>query len=224
MVAPVRTVSAPKLISDLVKWEEELAYSREEAALLANNAVIIGTPLGKVSIGAASVAAKTGGNTGNGVFSLDGTTPIIVSAEVGVYAVRCIAAASNSGTFRVFDPKGRALGDVVVGSTFANQIKFAIADGATDFIVGDGFDVTIAAGSGKIKILDPAALDGSAKCEGFSAIVRDPGNADGRIVYIKRTAILADSGIVWPVGFTDAQKAQALADVEPRGVVVRAGL
>jgi hypothetical protein len=223
MVAPVRTVSAPKLISDLVKWEEELAYSREEAALLANNAVIIGTPLGKVSIGAASVAAKTGGNTGNGVFSLDGTTPILASAEVGVYAVRCIAAA-NSGTFRVFDPKGRALGDIVVGSTFANQIKFAIADGASDFIVGDGFDVTIAAGTGKIKILDPAALDGSAKCDGFSVIVRDPGNADGRIVYIKRTAILADSGIVWPVGFTDAQKAQALADVEPRGVVVRAGL
>jgi hypothetical protein len=224
MVAPVRTLAAPKILSDLVKWEEELAYSRDEGVLLASNAVVIGTPLGKITLGAVSVAAKTGGNTGNGVFTLDATTPKLAYARAGVYAVRCTAAAANGGTFRVYDPLGRSLGDVAVGGTFANQIKFAIADGATDFIVGDGFDVTIAAGSGKLKILDPAALDGSATCVGFATHVVDPGNADGRVVYVSRTAILADSGIAWPAGFTDPQKAAALADVEPRGVIARAGL
>lgn len=124
-------------------------------------AMLRGTVLGKRTLGAASVAAKAGGNTGNGVFTLDATTPILNRAQVGVYAVRCIAAATNSGTFRVTDPRGRVLGDVVVGATFANDIKFAIADGATDFIVGDGFDVTIAAGDGKLFTSLAAALDGS---------------------------------------------------------------
>lgn len=223
MVAPVRTVSAPKILSDLVKWEAECGYCRDEGVILANNPVKIGTPLGKITLGAAAAAAKAG-NTGNGVFTLDAATPILSGAKVGVYVARCIEAAANGGTFRVFDPEGRVLGDVAVGGTFADQIKFSIADGAADFVVGDEFDVTIAAGSGKLKILDPAAVDGSAKCVGFSILLRDPGAADSRIVYEARMALIADSGIEWPAGFTDAQKAQALADVEARGIVARSGL
>ena len=92
----------------------------------------------------AAAAAKSGGNaTNTGALTLDATTPILAGAKVGVYMVRCIAAASNSGTFRVSDPDGFVLGDVAVGATFANDIKFAIADGTQDFIVGEGFDITI---------------------------------------------------------------------------------
>lgn len=123
--------------------------------------LVIGTLLGKILLGAATAAAKSGGNTGNGVFTIDATTPILANARAGVYPVRCIAAATNGGTFRVTDPRGNVLGDVAVGSTFANQIKFAIADGSTDFIVGDGFDVTIAEGSGKYKAYNSANVDGS---------------------------------------------------------------
>lgn len=124
-------------------------------------ALVLGTLLGKILLGALSVAAKSGGNTGNGTFTPDATTPILARAKAGVYLVRCIAAAANGGTFRVTDPEGYVLGDVAVGDTFANQIKFVIADGSTDFIVGDGFDVTIAAGSGKYKAYDKDNVDGS---------------------------------------------------------------
>ncbi len=123
--------------------------------------LVLGTLLGKILLGAAASAAKTGGNTGNGTLTLDVTTPILARAKAGIYSVRCIAAAANGGTFRVTDPEGYVLGDVSVGSTFANQIKFAIADGVVDFIVGDGFDITIAAGSGKYKAYNANNVDGS---------------------------------------------------------------
>lgn len=124
--------------------------SRETIVLAITEALLAaGTVLAKAIYGAASSAAKAGGNTGNGALTLDVTTPILVGAKVGVYAVRCITVAANGGTFRVEDPDGNVLGDVAVGATFSDDIKFAIADGATDFILGDGFDITIAAGSGQ---------------------------------------------------------------------------
>lgn len=46
MVAPVMAVQAPKILSDVVKWEEELGYSRE-VATLASGVVALGTPLAK---------------------------------------------------------------------------------------------------------------------------------------------------------------------------------
>ncbi len=129
--------------------------------ILTGLVLALGTLLGKILLGAATAAAKSGGNTGDGVFTIDATTPILAYAKAGIYTVRCIAAAANGGTFRVTDPYGNVLGDVAVGSTFANQIKFVIADGTTDFIVGDGFDVTIAAGSGKYKAYNADNVDGS---------------------------------------------------------------
>ena len=57
------------------------------------------------------------------------------------------------------------IGEVVMAGgagAFDDDIKFAVADGGTDFIVGDGFDITVAAGSGKYKMALAAAVDGSA--------------------------------------------------------------
>jgi hypothetical protein len=146
----------------------DLKVVTKTATITGGAALIRGTVLGKVTLGAATSAAKSGGNTGNGTFVLDATTPILTYAEVGVYTLRCIAAATNSGTFRLSSPAGRVLGDYTIAGgaggtvTVANQIKGVITDGATDFVVGDGFDITIAAGSGAYKKAIAAALDGSA--------------------------------------------------------------
>lgn len=104
-----------------------------------------GTVLEETVFGTAASAAKSGGNTGNGTLTMDATTPVLYGAHAGVYTVRLIAAAANAGTWRVTAPDGTVLGDVAVGATFSNRIKFATADGATDFIVGDGFDITVSA-------------------------------------------------------------------------------
>jgi hypothetical protein len=124
--------------------------------------LVKGTVLGKITKGAVSSAAKSGGNAANtGALTLDATTPKLAGAKAGIYTVRCITAATNGGTFRVTDPNGNVLGDVAVGATFSNQIKFSIADGTQDFIVGEGFDITIAAGSGNYTAYDNDNVDGS---------------------------------------------------------------
>lgn len=118
-----------------------------------------GTVLGKIITGTASTAPGT--NTGNGVITMDATTPVLAGAKVGAYKATCVAAAANSGTFRVEDPDGFVLGDVAVAGTFVDDIKFVIADGSTDFVVGDSFTITVAAGSGKYVTSLAAATNGS---------------------------------------------------------------
>ena len=121
-----------------------------------------GALLGRASVGAAESAAKAGGNTGGGTLTLDATTPVLPGAKSGVYTVRCVLApGSNGGSFEVADPDGNVIGsDVRVGATFANDVTFVIADVGTDFALGDGFDITVAAVD-KYKLSLAAALDGS---------------------------------------------------------------
>ncbi len=144
--------------------------------LLSGQNCVRGTVLGKISLGTASETHA--GNTGNGAMILDVATPVLANARAGVYTVKCITAAANAGTFRVTDPLGRVLGDVAVAGTFADQIKFVIADGATDFIVGDTFLVTVAAGSGKYVKSLAAALDGSQEPDAILAEDTDASAAD----------------------------------------------
>lgn len=131
---------------------EANGYLSREVLTIASGAgkLEAGTVLGKISLGAATSAAKSGGNAANtGALTLDAVTPVLANAKVGVYTVRCITAAANGGVFRVEDPDGFVLGDVAVAATFADGVKFSIADGSQDFIVGEGFDITVADGSGE---------------------------------------------------------------------------
>lgn len=130
-----------------------------KATLASGVAYKAGSVLGRITAGAVTQAYS---GTGNGVLTLDATSPKRLGAKAGAYKVTCIAAAANGGTFRVEDPDGYVLGDVAVGATFDDDIKFAIADGATDFVVGDVFTITVAAGSNKLKLAAAAAEDGSA--------------------------------------------------------------
>lgn len=129
--------------------------------------LVRGTVLGKITIGAATSATKSGGNTGTGTLVLDVTTPTLASVDVGVYTVRCIQAVVNGGVFEVKSPSGRSLGEAIIPAgagdsvTFSDQVKFVLTDAGTDFIVGDGFDITVAAGSGSYKTSVKTATDGS---------------------------------------------------------------
>jgi hypothetical protein len=178
-----------------------------------------GTLLGRVTLGAASKAAKSGGNAANtGDMTLDVTTPILANAQVGVYTVRCISTASNGGTFRVTAPDGTVLGDVAVAATFANHIKFVIADGSLDFIVGEGFDVTIAAGSGKMKKSLAAAVDGS---QVPVAILVDDADATGGDVGVGTYVAgeFNEASITFGSGHTAASVRNALREI---GIHLRA--
>lgn len=231
MVAPARVLTAaePSAVSDVLKYEHGM-YCREVVTVLSGTAAFdIGMVLGKITRGAATSAAKSGGNTGNGTLTVDGTTPVKAGAKSGVYTVRFIAAATNNGTFRVTDPDGFVIGDVVMAAgagAFDNDIKFAVADGASDFIVGDGFDITVAAGSDKYVRHNPTGNDGREVACAVALQAVDASAADvGDVVIIARgPAEVSNLGLKWDASVSsNPLKAAAMAQLAAVGIITRRG-
>ena len=126
-----------------------------------------GTVLGKVTKGAATVAEKSGGNTGNGTLVLDAENPILANAKAGVYALRISRAAAEEvkaiAEFKNHDGKVLEFVELATtpGNVVANQLNFVVLEGDTPFVAGDGFDITVAAGSGHYKPANSTNIDGS---------------------------------------------------------------
>lgn len=98
-------------------------------------------------------------NTGTGTC---GTVTVSAGAKIGVYTVEIDKVVSNAGAFIVRDPDGIYVGEGNVASAFsAGGLAFTIAD-ATDFIVGDGFTITVApatSGAGGVwNVLTPQGI------------------------------------------------------------------
>jgi hypothetical protein len=91
------------------------------------------------AVSTAHTAANAGTvNTGNGAASatVSSLTP------AGRYHAVCVEPGANVGTFIVWNPKGQYDGTVVTAAgavTLPSGLVVTIADGGTDFIVGDGF-------------------------------------------------------------------------------------
>jgi len=87
-----------------------------------------------------TASAVTG--TGNGVF---GAVTTGANVKSGTYTVTFITADTNVGDFMVEDPDGVMVGIGTVAAAFSlkDHILFTIADGSTDFIVGDYFTVVV---------------------------------------------------------------------------------
>lgn len=128
--------------------------------LLSGQNLARGAVLGKQSTATVPTTGTAGGsNTGNGTMGsvAAGGTDLIA----GTYTARCIEAATNAGDFEVIDPDGDVIGIATVGVAFtSSHLNFTIADGSTDFAVGDSFTVAVATVD-KYKLSAAAAVDGS---------------------------------------------------------------
>jgi hypothetical protein len=206
--------------SGFILSEGEGNISRDNGILITGQNLAAGTVLGRIIL-AAAASETHAGNTGNGVMTLDAVTPVRAGAKLGVYTATVTVAAANGGTFRVEDPDGFVLGDVVVGATFDDDIKFVIADGAADFIVGDKFLITVAAGTGKLTILAPAAADGSQVAAGILVAPVDASAADVPCVILSRYAEVNGYELTWPAGISAGNKATAIAQLQAQGIVIR---
>jgi len=210
--------------------EEENYYSRDKIVVASGaGKLVAGAVLGRkvVSGVSASAVKASGANTGNGTLVLDATTPILANATVGVYTVRCIVAGANAATFRVTDPAGRVLGDVAfsgsgASGTFADHIKFAVADGSTDFIVGDGFDVSVSDIVFKYVAAPDVAADGSDVAQGVLYAAVDATSADQQAVIVNRLAQVRATDLSYDASVTTAaQIAKKANQLLARGVIVR---
>jgi hypothetical protein len=202
---------------EFIVTESDGSLSRDTITVLSGQTLQAGHVLGQVTVGTAS-AAPASGNTGNGVISgvAAGTT-----AEPGVYIAECIEHATNSGTFQVTDPTGIIVGDVVVGAAFAGPVHFTIADGATDFVAGDRFLITVAAGSGKYKEYNPANTDGSETAVAISYANVDASAGDTEAVIIARNAEVNAAELIWFAGATSDQITAGLAQLKTYNLLAR---
>lgn len=191
-----------------------IGFHVEPITVLADQNLRAGAVLGAVPAGTSASAARAGGNTGNGTFTLNSTTPILPGAMEGVYRLRCIAAATNGGTFRLEAPNGVVLGDFVMAAgaaTVAEHIQGALADGATDFIVGDGFDITVSALTYKFVEFDPAATNGGQIVSGILMQDTNATGADKRATAVVRGPITVNANdLVWKSGLSADQRTTAL--------------
>jgi hypothetical protein len=102
------------------------------------------------------------------------TNNFIVGDEFDITVTASVP--SNGGVFSVKDPNGVLVANATVGSAFATQIGFTIADGTPDFSVGDGFDLTVAITAGQA-LANPLCAALPAICEALMAcaVVGGPG-------------------------------------------------
>lgn len=185
--------------------------SREAITVLSGqNITKAMTVLGKVTVGAGSSAAYAG-NTGNGTM---GAITVSAGAKAGVYKLTIIEPAANAGRFTVEDPDGIIIGVGTVAAAFsAGGLAFTLADGATDFVAGDGFNITIAAGSGKWVAYNQDASNGSQVAAGILTDAVDASSADADGVAFVRGIEVADDALTWPSDIESGEKATAIAQL-----------
>jgi hypothetical protein len=212
-------------LGDVLKFETPNLFSREEITVLAgsgsNRSLAVGEVIAKRTRSDINTTPD-GGNTGDGS---PGAVTLGTQAEAGAYALICITAATNAGTFQVLTPKGYRLPDLEVGQAYdSDHLNLTIADGAADFVVGDSFTIDIS-GDDKVVALDLAGVDGIQNPIGIiAAAITAPDGTDIEGVAIVRDAILADHALVWPGGISAQQQTDAIAALKGRGILVRKGV
>lgn len=205
--------------SDWLKWEEDQRHSREEVTVLSGQNLESGDVIGKSLVGAAAAATAFAGNTGDGAM---GAITVTGAARRGVYKLVIIEPGTNLGTFEVEDPDGKIIGRGVVASAFsAGGLAFTLADGAADFVAGDGFNITVTGGSYKWKEYDASLTDGAQFAAGVLLNAVDASAADTKGVAIVRQAIVGKDKLVWKAGTTADQKQAAYDALDQLGITAR---
>lgn len=213
------TLTQRQMTAEFLVSEANDFRSRTTGAVTAVAVLEPGTILGGVITGTAAATAG-GSNTGNGTVTVDASTPVIAKGQIGTYTATCITAAVNGGTFRVTDPSGNVLGDVAVAATFANQIKFVINDGATDFVVGDTFTILTTITSVAYELLDLAATDGSQHAAGILWEEVAAATTETRTIICRDAEVVA-AHLTYSASATDAQKVATNAALAQLGIITR---
>lgn len=208
----------PGQLSDVLFFEEDVEYSREVITGISGSNILLGQALGK-TVTATATPVADGSNTGDGTMGAITESNGIMS---GIYVLAIISEAANAGDFQFVDPYGALVGVGTVGTVFTGGgMSFTLADGATDFDIGDTFEVTVTAVVDKYEPLDLVATDGSQIAVAVALADIDASVADTNGVALMRHAVIRSTGVVWPAGITDDQKAIAVSQLAQRTIFTR---
>lgn len=194
--------------------------SREAVTVAISQTLVAGQIVGFVGKALdASASAVVG--TGNGVITL-GTPKFNDGVKPGNYRVVFVEPVTNLGTFQVEDPDGNVVGTGVVGTLFNGPVRFTVADGATDFVAGDYFTITVFPDVPQAKALTLAATDGSQIAAGVMwEAITTGGSATAKQTAVVRDAEVRASDLTYPGSITTNQKALVHAQLAAIGIIVR---
>jgi hypothetical protein len=197
--------------------------SRHLSFLISNGGTMTDGDTYTVAVTAGGTPVVIGG-TGDGTMSAISLGP---DAMNGGYRVICRAVQTHGGDFDVIAPDGRSIGRFIMGTTTgaaasftSRHINFTLTD-ATDFIVGNYFNVIVAAGSGKFKAFAPTATDGTQEAAGILWEATDATDGDLSAVAVTRQAEVISSELQWGATVKTAHKAAALAQLAKLGIIAR---
>lgn len=188
--------------------------SREEVVICAGSGKLAaGTLIAQITAANALTPTAKAGNTGNGTV---GGVTVTSAAISGDYVLTIKKAAANGGEFEVVDPTGHKAGKGVVGQQFTGGgITFTLADGATDFVVGDGFTLNVKANLGEFTAYDDDGTDDGRRAA--SGILFAP--IDATINDIRAVSVTRDAEVIERLltGLDNNGRADLLA----KGIIVR---
>jgi hypothetical protein len=199
---------------------EANGYRSRGAAIISNGTsddvyLNAGTVLARLE--GAGTAAAVAGNTGNGTV---GTITETGDAVPGVYRLTITEVeASNSAEFQVADPAGDIIGIGQTGVVFrGGGLSFTLSDGATDFVAGDAFDITVT-DSGEYEVYTTST-------SGAAGIlfneVRVPASGSAKITVVQRDAEVNDAELIWDTTINSAAlKAKAKNALAALGIIAR---
>lgn len=210
----------PRRAGEHILFELDKNYCREQIVIASGQHLKAGQVLARIATGAAVMTAFAGNAANTGA-----AAAVVVSAgaKVGKHKLVIIEPGTNAGKFIHFDPDGIVVGVGTVGVAY-NQggIATTIPDGATDFSSGEGFDVDVAAGSGKYRAIDFASAVGAEVAVAVLYDAVDASAADQPGVISGRVTLLNAYELEWPAGATTNQKNAAIAQLAARTLIVRA--
>lgn len=92
--------------------------------------------------GSTATASAWSGNTGDGAM---GAITVAAATKLGTHKITIVEPGANVGTFIHEDPDGILVSKrgVVASAYSGGGLSFTLADGATDFVAGDGFDIVV---------------------------------------------------------------------------------
>jgi hypothetical protein len=197
--------------------EASRTRSRQNIVIGASQTLAVGALLASLIVGSATAAAvAASGNTGNGVM---GAVTVDANAPIGVYRVVIIEPATNGGAFSVEKPDGTVDSTGKVAVAYNGLINFTLADGATDFVAGDAWEITVTLGSATEQYV-AWTVGQTAKGILFDAVTTGAGET-AKAVMIDGDAEVNGYLIAYPTGASASDKVEAREQLRRLGIKVR---
>lgn len=167
----------------------------------------------------AAYATAFSGNTGNGTM---GAITVTAAAKAGTYKLVIVDPGTNVGNFTVEGPDGVFVGQGDVAAAFsAGGLAFTLADGATDFAAGDGFDIVVAAGSGHYTGYDDGNADGSQTACAVLMQAVDATSATATATAVVRMRGVKKDALQWIAAVDATAKATAYTQLATVNIIAR---